>query len=139
MSPTQGRTWYGKITPTGVVSTLAGTAGVTGSANGLNATFNAPTGIALDNAQNIYTADAGNNLVRMITPACLVSTVRSSGAAGLADGQGATASFSHPDKYCHIDDYNTIYVADEHNNIVRKIDVGGNVTTLAGNGNSGTH
>ena len=133
----QGNNLIRKIAPNGMVSTLAGKAGVTGSANGTNATFNSPTGLAFDNARNLYVADAGNNLIRMITPAGLVSTFAGSGAAGASDGQGLAASFNHPNAIA-IDDQGVMYIADQHNNIVRKITSGGNVTTLAGNGNSGS-
>ena len=133
----QGNNLIRKITANGFISTLAGTAGVTGSANGLNATFNTPTGIALDNAHNIYVVDAGNNLIRMVTPAGVVSTFAGSGTAGIVDGKGPTAAFNHPTGIT-IDHSGNIYIADEHNNVVRKMDLKGNVTTLAGSGSPGT-
>ncbi len=133
----QGNNLIRKITPNGFVSTLAGTAGATGSANGMNATFNVPTAIALDNSQNIYVADAGNNLIRRVTPAGLVSTFAGSGTTGIVDGQGPAASFNHPTGIA-IDDNSVMYIADEHNNVVRKIDLNGNVTTLAGSGSAGS-
>lgn len=132
----QGNNTIRKITPSGNVSTLAGTAGVAGSVNGMNATFNLPTGVTIDNFENLYVADAGNNLIRMITPAGLVSTFAGNGAKGFADGQGLAAVFNYPTGIT-IDDYNNIYIADEHNNIIRKITPTGNVTTLAGNGSPG--
>ncbi len=132
----QGNNLIRKIAPNGLVSTFAGKAGVTGSTNGMNATFSSPTGIAFDNAQNLYVTDTYNNLVRMITPAGLVSSFAGSGAMGASDGQGLAASFNNPTAIS-IDNYNVMYVADEHNNIVRRISANGNVTTLAGNGNSG--
>ncbi len=66
-----------KITPDGAVTTLAGTAGVTGSADGQGpaASFNSPQGIAVDGAGNVYVADTKNNLIRRITPAGVVTTV----------------------------------------------------------------
>src|SRR5262249_14822695 len=55
-----------KITPEGVVTTFAGSSGVTGSADGVgtNATFNFPFGLAIDGNRNLYVTDRGNNLVR---------------------------------------------------------------------------
>jgi len=66
-----------KITPAGVVTTLAGTVNVAGNADGpcASALFNSPQGLAVDAAGNVYVADAGNNSIRKITPACIVSTV----------------------------------------------------------------
>ncbi|MDI1300994.1 MAG: hypothetical protein PSX71_03730 [bacterium] len=66
-----------KITPAGVISTIAGAAGATGSTDGpgVDARFNSPSGIAIDGAGNLYVGDAGNNTVRKITPGGVVSTV----------------------------------------------------------------
>lgn len=78
-----------KITPTGVVSTLAGTAGVEGSADGIGAaaSFSYPSGIATDGVGNVYVADMGNNTIRKITPAGVVSTLAGvSGRVGFAAG-----------------------------------------------------
>ena len=70
-----------KITPAGVVSTLAGLAGSIGTANGTGsaARFNYPEGVAVDSAGNLYVADTDNHTIRKITPAGVVSTL-----AGLA-------------------------------------------------------
>ena len=66
-----------KISPAGIVSTLAGTAGVIGAANGTGtaASFNRPTGIALDKVGNILVADSSNKLIRQITPLGVVTTL----------------------------------------------------------------
>ena len=73
-----------KITPAGAVSTLAGTAGITGStdATGAAARFNGPTGVATDSAGNVYVADAYNYTIRKIRPAGMVTTL--AGTAGVA-------------------------------------------------------
>jgi len=133
----QGNNLIRKITPNGNVSTLAGTAGVSGATDGYNATFNAPSGVAFDNSQNLFVADAGNNLIREITLAGDVSTFAGGGKAGAVDGQGAAASFNHPIAIS-ADFHGTLYVADEKNNIIREISAQGKVSTLAGNGNSGS-
>ena len=87
------------IAPGGVVTTVAGTAGFSGSANGTGgvARFNAPQGVAVDGAGNMYVADTGNHLIRKITPAGTASTVTgTTGVAGSRDGvkTGGTASGS---------------------------------------------
>jgi hypothetical protein len=123
-----------KITPAGVVTTLAGTAGVTGHADGAGAaaSFNHPTGIATDSAANVYVVDTNNNTIRMITPAGVVSTLAgTAGIIGHADGTGAAASFAYPEGVA-TDSAANVYVADTNNNTIRKITPTGVVTTLAG-------
>ena len=126
-----------KITPAGVVTTFAGGV-LPGSANGTGtyATFNQPTGIAIDATGNLYVADCNNHLIREITPAGVVTTLAGSGVIGSANGTGAAASFNYPQGLA-IDAQGNVYVADYGNNQIRKISPAGAVTTLAGNGSQG--
>lgn len=73
----KGNATIRKITPAGIVSTLAGKAGVSGSDDGAGemARFNDPSGIAIDDTDNLYVADTGNHTVRKISPAGVVSTL----------------------------------------------------------------
>lgn len=123
-----------KITPNGMVSTFAGT-GVAGLKNGsgLNAQFNFPSGIAIDNLDNLYVADFKNNNIRKITPQGVVSTFAGSGEEKSNDGIGLLASFHRP-AGLDTDAQGNVYVADSKNNKIRKIDANGNVTTVAGSG-----
>ena len=75
-----------KITPLGVVTTLAGKAGSAGSADGRGAAarFNAPSGVALDGAGNLYVSDYGDHTIRKITPQGDVTTF--AGSAGVPAG-----------------------------------------------------
>jgi streptogramin lyase len=124
------------ITPAGLVSTFAGT-GIAGAANGTDtATFNSPLSVAVDGSGNLYVADYGNNLVRKITPAGLVSTLAGSGATGADNGNGNTATFNLPESVA-VDAAGNVYVADNGNNLIRKITPAGTVTTLAGSGGAG--
>ena len=130
-----------KITPAGMVSTLAGQAGMSGSLDGVgtSAQFNNPFAIAVDSADNIYVSDSANDTMRKITPSGVVSTLAGlPGYAGSTDGNGNDARFWNPQGLA-VDDRGNIYVADTGNNTVRKITPMGVVTTLAGlAGTSGT-
>ncbi len=123
----------------GNVTTYAGVGSATGGFQdgpAASALFNAPAGLALDLAGNLYVADTFNNAIRMITPAGTVSTiVGSARVAGYRDGPTATALLNQPSGVA-VDASGTIYVADTLNHRIRKI-ANGNVTTLAGTGVSG--
>jgi len=130
-----------KITPSGVVTTVAGQAGTKGSSNGAaaSALFNTPYGVAVDRLGNIYVADSSNFTIREITPGGIVSTVAGMpGAQGSTDGTGGAARFAVPWGIA-VDGAGNLYVADAGNDTIRKITSGGTVTTLAGvAGKSGT-
>jgi uncharacterized repeat protein (TIGR01451 family) len=126
-----------KITSNGVVTTLAGTPGVAGSADGTGAAaqFNYPFGVAADSKGNVYVADSGNCTIRKIVAATGVVTTLAgaAGVVGYADGTGPTAQFSNPYSVAVDSAGSTVYVADTFNQVVRKINVStGAVTTLAG-------
>ncbi len=123
-----------KITPAGVVTTLAGAAQQPGSTNGTGsaARFNEPTGVAVDSAGNIYVADQYNSEVRKITPAGAVTTLAgAAGHIGSADGTGSAARFDYPFGVA-LDNAGNVYVVDFGNDEIRKITPAGAVTTLAG-------
>ena len=130
-----------RVTSHGVVTTLAGCAGIWGRVDGKgrDALFNFPIGIAVDSKDNVYVADLLNNAIRKVTPAGLVTTFAGimSYATGNADGIGEDARFSHPAGLV-ADSAGNIYVADIGNKTVRRITPDGAVTTLAGlDGQSG--
>jgi sugar lactone lactonase YvrE len=123
-----------KITPAGAVTTLAGSPGVIGSADGQGsaARFNAPRGIAVDAAGTVYVSDTENNTIRKITPAGLVSTFAGvAGTSGSVDGAGSGARFDSPIGLA-VDAGGNVFVADSSNVTIRKITPDGNVTTFAG-------
>jgi sugar lactone lactonase YvrE len=111
-----------KITPAGVVTTLAGSPGQPGSADGVGsaARFNFPSGVAVDNAGYIYVADEQNCAIRRITPSGVVTTIAGRpGQIGGADGVGSTAQFSYPDGVA-VDGAGNLYVADSWNGRITK-------------------
>jgi sugar lactone lactonase YvrE len=128
-----------RVSPLGVVTTLAGSPGLSGSENGVNtgATFFHPSGIAVDDATNLYVADTGNDLIRKITPdvtAANWTVTTLAGTAGLfgdADGTGTNASFYLPQGVA-VDSLGNVYVGDSLNRTIRKLTTGGVVSTLAG-------
>lgn len=126
-----------KATQTGVVTTLAGNTAY-GNANGTGsaASFDFPLGLAVDAAGNVFVADTGNNLIRKISPAGVVTTFAGSGLLGASDGTGAAASFNSPSGIV-VDAAGNFYVTDSGNNLVRKITPAGVVTTVAGSTTSG--
>ena len=123
-----------KITSTGLVTTFAGS-GHRGNVNGVGAeaSFNYPTGVAVDASGNVYVVDSSNFLIRKITTSGVVTTFAGSGNYGSANGIGIAASFGAPDGIA-VDSLGNIYVADTGNNLIRKITSTGVVTTLAGSG-----
>jgi sugar lactone lactonase YvrE len=121
-----------KITPDGVVTTLAGTAGKSGMADGMGAAamFYIPSGLGTDSAGNLYVADCGNGALRKITPAGVVTTVASS---GVCSGSVLTTltSPSAPSGVA-VDGAGNIYVSDSRASVIRKVTPSGLVTTVAG-------
>lgn len=122
-----------KITPAGVVTTMAGVTGVAGSSDGTGsaALFNTPGGVAVDTSGNVYLADTGNSAIRKISPTNVVTTLAGlPGIAGLKDGTGSNAWFNQP-KALTVDSSGNVFVADTGNAAIRKITPAGVVTTLA--------
>ena len=129
-----------KVSPDGVVTTLAG--GTQGYADGAGtaAQFFGPAGIAIDGSGNLYVADTYNQRIRKITPAGVVSTLAGSGTTGpgnggYTDGAALSAQFSGPQGVA-VDASGNVYVADNGNNVIREISKGA-VSTVAGSGDDG--
>ena len=122
-----GKSIIRKISPSGNVTTLAGSAA---------ASFNNPKGVTVDYFGNVFVADTGNNQIRKISPSGSVTTLAGSDSGGFADGMGVAAKFFNPTGVA-VDVNGSIYVADYSNHRIRKISPSGSVTTLAGSGSQG--
>jgi sugar lactone lactonase YvrE len=129
----QGNQKIRKILPSGLVSTFAGSEKGFADGSALSAKFNLPTGIVIDENQNIILTDAFNDKIRKITPQGIVSTIAGS-TTGYADGNQDAAKFDVPYGIAIDRDGNYI-VSDYLNNRIRKVTPNGVVTTLAGKGN----
>ena len=125
-----------KITPAGAVSTYAGSAtgdyGFADAATPLNARFKDPRGLALDAAGNLYVADYGNNRIRKITPAGVVTTLAGDGLARYVNyTDGTIVSFNGPAAVTV--NATGLYVADQNNRAIRKVNLStGATVTVAG-------
>jgi len=120
-STSSSSTTTDNTTTSGAVTTLAGT-GSSGSANGTgtSASFNCPVGITTDGT-NLYVADTYNHLIRKIVISTgAVTTLAGTGSSGSANGTGTSASFSYPSGITT--DGTNLYVADQVNHLIRKIE-----------------
>ena len=132
-----------KISTSGIITTIAGSSsGIAGfSGDGGPATLaklNTPYDIAFDDTGNLYIADGYNHRIRKINSSGIISTFAGTGSPGFSgDGLAATlAKFWNPFYVC-TDHYGNVYVSDNQNQRVRKINVAGIVSTVIGNSVSG--
>jgi DNA-binding beta-propeller fold protein YncE len=125
-----------KITPQGIVTTFAG--GNEGFADGAGsaASFNTPSGLAIDSSGILYVADTANNRIRKVSPAGEVSTLAGDGTAGYLDGPASRARFNGPIGVA-VDAHGNVFVADTYNDRIRMISPNGEVSTVAGAGTPG--
>lgn len=121
-----------KVTPAGLVSTLAGSTLGFADGQGSAAKFSSPHDVAVDAAGNVFVADRDNQRIRKISPSGMVSTVAGL-SQGSADGVGSDARFYNPHGLFYDTTGNRLLIADTYNYRVRALDVAtGNVTTVAG-------
>jgi len=127
-----------KINHNGVVSTYAGS-GLEGSADGpaRTASFFYPQGIAVDKKGNVYVADTHNSLIRKISPDGMVSTIAGRRADQFGRGRDSSVRLDNPSGIA-VDEDGNVYIADWANDLIRKINSGGKLTIVAGNGNPGS-
>jgi len=130
-----------KVTPQGVVSTYAGngTAGFSGDGGpATSAEINGPLGVGLDSAGNLYIGDSYNQRVRKVTPQGIISTFAGNGAYGYnGDGIAATSAKLYYPSGIASDSNGNIFIGDYFNNRVRKVNIAGIISTVAGTGSTG--
>jgi sugar lactone lactonase YvrE len=127
-----------KVDPKGIITTIAGngTAGFSGDGGpATKASFNFPSGLALDSKGNLYISDRSNNRVRRVTPKGVVNTYAGNGEEGYGGDSGPAlkARIDRPFGLA-IDKKDNLYIADRRNNRVRKVNPSGIITTAAGDG-----
>jgi hypothetical protein len=129
------------VSAAGIISTIAGTGVVGFSGDGGPATLAQigwPTGVAADDAGNVFFADKGNNVIRKINPAGFISTFAGNGTAGSAgDGGPATAAGLNQPNGVAVDIAGNVFIADQGNSLIRKVSLSGMITTIAGTGTLG--
>ena len=127
---------------TNIISTFAGnnSVGYTGDDGpATQAELNFPVGLATDAAGNVYIADAGNNVVRMVTASNnIIGTVAGTGNPGYSGdgGQATSATLTYPAAVA-VDSSNNLYIADTENAVIRKVNANHVITTIIGNNQYG--
>jgi trimeric autotransporter adhesin len=130
-----------KVSPDGMISTVAGngTSGFAGNGGpATSAELNGPKGVAVDSAGNLYIADTGNNTIRKVTPAGVIVAVAGNGTQGCRGdfGPAALAELYGPNGVA-VDSAGNLFIADTGNNRIRKVTPAGVIMTIAGNGTQG--
>jgi uncharacterized protein (TIGR03437 family) len=129
-----------KISTQGVLTALAGTGQFSYAGDGASAArslLNAPEGVTVDAAGNVYIADTGNNRLRVVTPNGNIITVAGNGTPAFGgESVSPSAAVLKSPAGVFADVAGHLYIADSGNSRVRRIDPGGNIFTFAGNGNS---
>ena len=135
-----------RVDGAGNISTIAG-AGATGRDAGryagdggraIEARLDLPSGVALDGSGNVYIADTGNYRIRKVDATGIITTIAGSGSAGSGDysgdgGPAVEARLDYPNDVA-VDRAGNLYIADTYNHRIRRVDVSGIITTVAGVG-----
>ena len=130
-----------RVDTNGIMTTVAGngTNGFFGDGGiATNASLNNPQGVTVDSSGNLFVADTSNNRVRKVDTNGIITTVSGTGNGGFA-GDGAlstNASLSVPTDV-KLDGTGNLFIADSGNHRIRRVDVNGIISTVAGNGNAG--
>ncbi len=130
-----------KVDTSAIITTVAGNGGSGSSGDGgaaTAATFTYVSGVATDNAGNIYVTDGSAYNIRKISTTGIITTVAGNGSAGYSgDGGDATAASIYNVRGVAVNSFGELFIADRDNYCIRKINSSGIITTIAGNGSSG--
>jgi sugar lactone lactonase YvrE len=132
-----------KVDINGIITTVAGGGnnpgndGVGDGGPATSAQLNNPPGVALDAAGNLYIADLDNHRIRKVDINGIITTVAGGGTSGLGDGGSATSAHLNYPFGVALDAAGNLYIADAGNSRIRKVDINGIITTVAGGGTSG--
>ncbi len=135
------KSWVVKVSPSGGLTTVAGTgtSGYSGD-NGpaTSAQMSQQEGVAIDGAGNVYIADTFNHRIRKVDTNGIITTVAGTGKADYAgDGGPATGAALNAPSSVALDSAGNLFISDMRNNVIRKVDTRGIITTVAGNGKAG--
>ncbi len=130
-----------KVSPAGIITTVAGTGTQGYSGDGgpaTAATLNLPWGVAVDGAGDLFIADSFNNVIREVSPAGIITTVAGNGKIGYSGdgGLARNATFFDP-RGVAVDAVGDLFIADTYNDVIRKVSPSGLITTVAGTGTQG--
>jgi sugar lactone lactonase YvrE len=131
-----GNSCIRKVDSAGVITTVVGTgeSGYEGDGGpAAKALLNSPSNVAIDASGNLYISDAGNNVIRKVSTAGIVTTAVGTGRGGFSgdNGPAASARLNSPQGVA-IDSAGALYIADTLNNRIRKVDSAGIITTIGG-------
>lgn len=127
------------VTAAGTISTFAGNGAYKTTGDGgaaLQASMNSPASVVVDAAGNLLVSDASANRIRKITPGGTISTMAGRGLGFAGDGGPATAALLNMPLQIELDSGGNLYIADSSNGRIRKVDLMGTITTVAGGGTS---
>ena len=137
----KGNNCIRKITTAGIILTVAGNGSPGYSGNGgpaIAAQLNAPSGVAIDGVGNLYIADYANNVVRKVDTSGIISLYAGTGTPGYTgDGFAATLAMLNSPVGIAVDAAGDLFIADNGNHVVRKVNLSGIISTVAGTGTLG--
>ncbi|MBO0949457.1 hypothetical protein J2I46_12750 [Fibrella sp. HMF5405] len=128
-----------KVSSSGIITTVAGTSISGYGGDGGLATIahlNGPTGVAIDGSGNLYIADLGNHRIRKVNTSGIITSIAGTGISGYGgDGGPATSAYLSSPTSVAVGDSGKLYIADLGNHRIRRVNMLGIITTVAGNGN----